>query len=904
MSLPSPPPPAPGAAALFEAAPVALLHVASDGQLLQANAAARALCGSAALPGAAWADLFEQPAEATALLQAAAVERTLQLRGAGAPRMAVSGQPLAGGGWVLALQLIGEAAPAPGVEGVAVEVQSALDLAVDLGKIAVWRHDLASNRMHYNAQAYHVLDIAPRPEGLTLDEVRQLIHPDDLPGVLASAQRALRQPGPTDMDARYRRADGSWRQVMTRRVLQRDAEGQPQAFIGVALDVTAQNEEQGRAAEMNRRFEQATEAAGVGYWVLEHAGTPTWNASMREMMALPAGEPAPQPAAWLQRFVHPDERATVLQRFNEWWLGGPASLNLPMRVLRPDGSVRHLSTHTCVERGGSMRMMFGVVIDLTERRSAEQALRTAEQSAVLAARGTGLGTWQLHVQSGQAQWDARMWELRGLPPQQRAMDAAERLACVHPEDRGVVQTQLNDAVARGTLFEHEFRVIWPDGQVRWLASRSVETLDEADGSRRRIGVNWDVTDKRNAETAQRERGMAQAESRAKSRFLARMSHELRTPLNAVLGFAQLLMLEEDGADAASLSRSRRLSHIHDAGQHLLVLINDVLDLSSLESGELRITPQPVALAQLVEQTLPMLGPLLAGRRVQVQCGALGGVVMADATRLRQALLNLLTNAIKYTDDGGCVSIGSALRGRMVALRVSDNGRGMTPEQMHHLFEPFNRLGRRSDGPDGTEGSGIGLAIVKALVERMGGSVWAESSPGVGSVFELRLIDGSEQAAPATPPHEESVRTAAGVGATARPPAPRATLLYVEDNPVNALIVQGLLQIRPDLQLHVASDGASGVQRALALQPDLVLLDMALPDMDGHEVLRRLRAHPALAQVPVIALSANAMPEDMARALNAGMAGYWTKPLDFKVFLAAMEAMFGPGPDPDPVAPTD
>jgi CheY-like chemotaxis protein/anti-sigma regulatory factor (Ser/Thr protein kinase) len=344
-----------------------------------------------------------------------------------------------------------------------------------------------------------------------------------------------------------------------------------------------------------------------------------------------------------------------------------------------------------------------------------------------------------------------------------------------------------------------------------------------------------------------------------------------------------------------VSRRRRIEHIHAAGQHLLVLINDVLDLSSLESGELRVSLQPVALAPLVEQTLPMLGTQLQGRRVQLRCEALAGVVMADATRLRQALLNLLTNAIKYSHDGGQVTIESVVRGSTVALRVSDKGRGMTPEQMQHLFEPFNRLGRRSEGPEGTEGSGIGLAIVKALVERMGGSVSAESTPGVGSVFELGLADASAQATP-VPALPIAPHTAVARAAPVAARAPRATLLYVEDNPVNALIMGELLQRRPDLQLHVANDGASGVQQAVELLPDLVLLDMQLPDMDGHEVLRRLRAHAALAHVPVIALSANAMPEDIARALAAGMSDYWTKPLDFTAFLAALESLFGTGPE--------
>ena len=211
---------------------------------------------------------------------------------------------------------------------------------------------------------------------------------------------------------------------------------------------------------------------------------------------------------------------------------------------------------------------------------------------------------------------------------------------------------------------------------------------------------------------------------------------------------------------------------------------------------------------------------------------------------------------------------------------------MTDEQMRHLFEPFNRLGIEREGIDGT---GIGLAIVKALVERMGGSVHVDSTLDVGSLFELRLTDGSAE--PAAP---------APSGPISRPlplpeARPRGRLLYIEDNPVNALIISELIARRPDLRLDIAVDGLSGVESAVALQPDLVLLDMQLPDIDGHEVLRRLRAEPATAAIPVIALSANAMPDDIERALRAGMSDYWTKPLDFRAFMAAIEQLFGPGP---------
>ncbi|MDO9074019.1 MAG: PAS domain-containing protein [Rubrivivax sp.] len=652
------------------------------------------------------------------------------------------------------------------------------------------------------------------------------------------------------------------------------------------------------ADDMARRFERATAAAGIGYWVLQRGdASATWSPALRQLFGLGPDATAPTMAKWVDLHVHPDERDEVRRQFAAWVHSGDESLALPMRIVRSDGSLRYLSTHSLIERDAAQPLMFGVVVDLTARRSAELALRNVQERVALAARGAGLGTWELDLQTGEAFWDEQMWLLRGHAPQARAMDTQERLACLHPDDRAAVHEQLTEALARGTPFENEFRVIWPDGQLRWLASRSAEIRDAHSGARRRIGVNWDVTDKRTAEAARREREMAQRESLAKSRFLARMSHELRTPLNAVLGFSQLLLaeVEAEGEGPQALARRRQLGHIHTAGEHLLALINDVLDLSSLESGELRITLQPVALAPLLAQTVPMLDVLRQRHGVELQLGALPGVVMADATRLRQVLLNLISNAIKYNRPGGRVHVETLQQGAEVLIRVADSGCGMSAEQLRHLYEPFNRLGRVSEGAAGVEGSGIGLAIVKALMDRMGGHVQVQSTPGVGSVFELRLADAAPGPSPGLAAADAPAAMPATRAPAGAPAARRATLLYIEDNPVNALIISELIARRNDLQLHLATDGRSGVQRALELQPDLVLLDMQLPDFDGHEVLRRLRAHPKLAQVPVIALSANAMPDDIERALRAGMTDYWTKPLDFTIFMTAMERLFGKAP---------
>ena len=644
---------------------------------------------------------------------------------------------------------------------------------------------------------------------------------------------------------------------------------------------------------MARRFERATAAAGIGYWVLLRGDDlATWSPALRQIFDLPPQAPAPTMTEWVALHVHPDDREEVRRQFKAWARSGRESLALPLRIVRPDGSVRYLSSHALIERGGAQPLMFGVVVDLTARRSAELALRNAQERVALAARGAGLGTWELDLQTGEAFWDDQMWLLRGHVPRPRAMDDAERMACLHPDDRAAVHKHLSEALALGIPFENEFRVVWPDGQLRWLASRSAEIRDEQTGARRRIGVNWDVTDKRTAEAARREREMAQRESQAKSRFLARMSHELRTPLNAVLSFSQLLLDAADGEDPGVPTRRRQLEHIRTAGQHLLALIDDVLDLSSLQSGELRIQLQPVALAPLLAQTLPMLDALRRKHGVDLQLGALPGTVMADTTRLRQVLLNLLSNAVKYNRPGGHVHVEARQQGTEVLIRVTDTGRGMSTEQLLHLYEPFNRLGRQTEGTKGVEGSGIGLTIVKSLMEHMGGSVEAHSTPGAGSVFELRLADAAPRVVTDRTPEAMGPQTGNPPLPGAAPSAPCRTLLYVEDNPVNALIVSELIARRPHLQLHIAVDGASGVERALELEPDLVLLDMQLPDFDGLEVLRRLRAHPALAKVPVIALSANAMPDDIDRALQAGMADYWTKPLDFAAFTAAMDRMFG------------
>jgi len=764
------------------------------------------------------------------------------------------------------------------------ETEEKLSLAVDLAHLAIWSNDVRSSRIYLSDTAFDILGMAPRPAGLNRDELIALVHPDDRPQLAAAFEAALQGVKPVDLEIRFRHSNGSWRHLMTRRVLRRDADGAPLAVVGVGLDLTERVLASREQAELMRQFELTARTAGIGYWSVEaETGVARWSEQIYLLHGLALDQPAPRMPEWVQRFGHPDERDHVRQRFIDWLKSGQPNLEMEFRILRSDGGVRHVLTHSRLEGPRGRQELFGVALDVTERRLSEAALREASERAALATRGAGLGTWEMDLRDDQAYWDEQMWRLRGRTPGTATPRIEERLAMLHPDDRLSNPRELRQAIADDRVVNTEFRVCWPDGQVRWLASRSVTLRDAQGQPLRRIGVNWDITDARMAQSAREEKAIAQRESQAKSQFLSRMSHELRTPLNAVLGFAQLLLM--DGERVSAATRKRRLEQIHTAGRHLLALIDDVLDLSSMEGGELRISATPVSLTPLVAETMTLVEQQARQMKLRLRNEVQPVVVLADATRLRQVVLNMLTNAVKYNREGGSVTVQAEVEGPSAVLRVSDTGRGMSEAQLAHAFEPFNRLGLEHEG---IEGTGIGLSIVKALVGRMGGTVQVSSTAGEGSVFEVRL-PGAAQSVSAT--------AARGEGAAAPParrdPGQNRRVLYIEDNAVNLLIVKELVALRPDLSMHTAHCGLAGVEQAATLGPELILVDMQLPDIDGYEVLHRLRASPATAHICCVAVSANAQPEDMQRARRAGFADYWTKPLDFQRFMQGLDAYFGP-----------
>jgi len=740
--------------------------------------------------------------------------------------------------------------------------------------------------VHYNQHGFKVLGIPYRSEGLTIAEARAYTHPDDRHKLEAAAAQALQADGPVDAQTRHRWPDGSWRHMLVRRVVERDASGQALAFVGVSLDLTEQVERSRRAEQLSLRLEAAARAARVGIWATQIGSMHgEWNAQMYELFDMVGAPRAPVLAEWIERCVHADDRARVGHATRQYLRGAQGALELEFRSVKRDATVRWMVLRADIDRTDPETLrVFGIAMDVTERHDAQAALHTISERSALIARHAGIGTWERGAE-GPARWDEQMFRLRGLEPRPFAPDRIERLSLLHPDDRPFNLDEPADFDLGMAPTAYEFRVRLPDGRYRWLASRSAALRDAEGKVLRRVGVNWDVTEAKNAELARQQALLAERESQAKSQFLSRMSHELRTPLNAVLGFTQLLQLEAQQLPPNG-ARAERLDHIRAAGEHLLTLIDDVLDLSSLQAGLHKLELQDVTIAAAVGQALPLVADLAGRQRVVVHRGALDGTVRADPTRLRQVLLNLLTNAIKYNRAGGQVIVDAAVDAGLVRLRVRDTGRGLRPEQIVQLFEPFNRLGAEGDG---IAGSGIGLTIVKALVEGMGGQVGVSSVPGRGSVFELTL--------PSVPVVEVAARAAPPVHGSAAK-ARSGQLLYIEDNSVNVLLVEELVKSLSGLRITSEATGAAGVARARALQPDLILIDMQLPDFDGFEVLRQMRAHPETVGIPCIALSANAMPDDIERGLAAGFDDYWTKPIKFKPFLDALDRLFPASADQD------
>ncbi len=450
---------------------------------------------------------------------------------------------------------------------------------------------------------------------------------------------------------------------------------------------------------------------------------------------------------------------------------------------------------------------------------------------------------------------------------------------IHPADRDRTAEAMRGMVSAGEDVRRiEVRVV-VRGEIRWVGVHG-RALWGSDGSLDGYaGSIDDITDRKVAEEeAERAREETERASRAKSEFLSRMSHELRTPLNAIIGFSQLLEMSDLDAEEAE-----NVSHIARAGEHLLELINEVLDIVRIESGQMALSLEPVELVEVIDESLNLVRPAADKRRLRVltSLGVLHALwAQADRRRLKQVLVNLLGNAVKYNCDGGTITVTCSRQGQgMVRIEVADTGIGIAPDRMDEVFVPFERLGAERSS---IEGTGMGLTVTKRLVEAMGGTITVTSTQGLGSCFTVDLpAAGSrtDRSLSELPPTDDR---------TPEPGEHDAVVLYVEDNPSNATLVRRVLAFRPNIELIVARDGMTGVELARTTRPDLILLDLHLPDIDGAEVLGLLSTEVVTRDIPVVIVSADASAGQAKRLVQLGANDYVTKPIDVTRFLATID----------------
>ncbi|RQP25175.1 hybrid sensor histidine kinase/response regulator [Piscinibacter terrae] len=770
------------------------------------------------------------------------------------------------------------AAHAPWVQASSMQ----LGLAMGLVGIVFYRIDLATQRIQLNDWGYQFIGLEPQPDGMPIEAIRERIHPDDRQMIRDATRHAAETTGVIDTEARYRRFDGVYRTLLTRRLAERNAAGEAVAVIGVSMDISEQVKEREKAQAAAQSMEMVVDATGVGVWSTDVASRQTqWNTQMRRIYGIADDVPVWEARRQAIARTDPADVERLDAAYARLAAGEQGTIEIEFGIRWPDGQPRWIVGRSRAAVREGRRVVFGVFIDVTERRTTQERLRRAEERTLLAAKTVGLAMWERDLVTGESWWDAQMYRLRGLSSEERRTPNELRHQSIHPDDLYFVEERTAHIIDRETDYQFDFRVRWPNGTVRWLAARGTVIRDDAGRPLRILGFNWDVTEHKNAEALRHEREAAEEASRAKSQFLSRMSHELRTPLNAVLGFTQVML--DDASQPLGDRQRPRAEHIRDAGKHLLALIDDVLDLTSVEA--VGLNAEPLAVAPLVSDMVMWITPAADTALVSVDTGALHGAVMADQRRLRQVLGNLLSNAVKYNRVGGRVLVSAhAGQGRdagMLCIRVEDSGRGLTPAQLQRLFEPFNRLGVEREG---IEGTGIGLTIVRSLVERMGGRVDVRSDAGKGTCFEVWL--------PAAKAPQDSEATQPMPLTVSSPGLSAIEVLYIEDNAVNVLLLREIVNLRDNVTLHVAVDGRSGIERALALKPRAVLIDLQLPDIDGFAVLQALRQEPSMKHVALIALSANAMPDDIERAMQLGFDDYLTKPIDFRRFLGTLDNLAG------------
>lgn len=655
-------------------------------------------------------------------------------------------------------------------------------------------------------------------------------------------------------------------------------------------DITERKRADQKLEQLARRTQTILDSAGEGIFGLDRAGRITFiNATGAALL-----KTAAEDLVGLHGYTnHHHSRKD----------GSPYPLHeCPIYAALRDGTAHHIEDEVFWRSDGSSfpveytstplregDEIVGAVVtfnDISGRKRAEAVLQESEERFRLVFENSGIGIALVDPAGHPIKSNRVLQQIVGYS--QMELSGMSFTEFTHPgdveKDWGLYAELLE---GKRESYSMDKRYIRKDGQVIW-ARLTVSLVRNADGKPEyAIGTVEEITERKQAEDDRLARAVAERARTAKTEFLSRMRHELRTPLNSILGFAQLMMLDD-----LSPAHERGVNQILRSGRHLLDLINEVLEIARIEAGRMQLSPETVRLQEAAEEALDLIRPLAEARGISVKLyiPSSGDVhVFADRQRLKQVLLNLFSNAVKYNRIGGAIQVNASLTlDGHVRLQVRDTGAGIPPEKLSRLFVPFDRLDADAQS---VEGTGLGLALSNGLIEAMGGRIGVESQVGEGSSFwfELKLV---------TERLLEEIMAEVEESLTERMRSGRGRVLYVEDNLANINLVEAILERLPQVELITAMQGRLAMSLAQEHRPNVILLDLHLPDMHGSDVLRTLKSEGHTRDIPVVIISADAIPAHVDELLTLGAHGYLTKPIDVREFLRVVEEHLGSGNNSD------
>jgi len=771
-------------------------------------------------------------------------------------------------------------------EQVMLESENRFRIMADSSPIGIWVTDAQGGALFIN-RTYREF-VGRTTEQVGPETWKSLMHPEDAPAYFKAFSEALQNKQPFKCDGRFQRADGQWRWTASYATPRFSQEGEFQGFAGITKDITERVQTVQALRSSEERFRQLAENVREVFRIVPISVDETLYVSPAYEQIWGRGMDSiyENPASWLEA-VHPDDREQADLMAVHQLRGDP--IEVEYRIQTPDGQKKWIRDRSFPirDQSGELIRSIGIAEEITERKQAEILLKQTADRLVLAASAGGAGIWDLDYVKNVLHWDEQMYRLYATTKDEFSISPEACRALVHPEDRSHMEEEMYAAARGEKEFDCQFRIVWPDGSIRHIRANALVRWDASGKPLQIVGTNRDITAQKEAAAALHESNerlqleieharassvAADAANEAKSQFLANMSHEIRTPLNGVIGMVGLLL------DTELSTEQRRYAEIARAsGDSLLQLINDILDFSKLEAKKLDLEIVDFDLRILLENVASVLSATAKSKGIGLLCTADPAVpvqLRGSTGRLLQILTNLAGNAVKFTEVGEVVvRVTLEEEGEsdcLLRFSVHDTGIGISEDKVGLLFNMFSQVDASITRKYG--GTGLGLAISKQLAELMGGSIGVNSEAGKGSEFWFTARLGLSLGLPVLDKGSQlEGKTAARLD---------GRILVAEDNSTNRKVALGMLR-KLGLRADAVADGAEAINALESIPYDLVLMDMRMPVMDGVQAARQIR-NPQSAvlnhDIPIIALTANAMQSDRESCLAAGMNDFVSKPI--------------------------